>query len=193
MKILLSLLLAAVTFGFAQQSFAIPVIVRDTANQIITGVKGLSVGGKLYDVQFLDGTLHSVYGLSPVFPLNASGAGELSGVLASFLNINSIGLSEIKGLTSVVSNELFIPFSNNTQFVFGHFILNSLANSVVNQDPGWWPDMVAGAQFLINEEFQNRDDLAYVKVALQLVPEPTSIILVTAGLAGIFFRRRQRQ
>ena len=171
---------------------------------ILTGATGVNVGGTLYDVEFVEGTCAALFdGCDSVNDFTFST--EADARVASQALLDQIFLDTAQGefdsdpgLTFGCINTTFGVCAAMTPFGFGEFAPGEpgvLMSAAVNESLLALDDVFS--QLLLATDSSDAEELVFARWTPSTetaVPEPTTLVLLGLGLAGIGARRwRQRK
>lgn len=184
------LLCAAAVAGLAMTTAvnAATTPVFTTQSGTITGITGLTVGGTVYDVAFLDGVGNSLFDNSSLAFSTPAETEAAATVLGDFLA--NAGLSDFSVLNGVVSTSTFyawIPYL---------FSGSSFSGSIVNYSfslasPRVQTDTWSLANY---DTAANPVDFwaSFSEASAAPVPLPATLPLILAALGGLGIARRRR-
>jgi hypothetical protein len=191
--------LALCAFATAAQASATAVL-QVNADGILTGAKGVSVGGTLYDVRFFDGTCAQAYGSCTVASFNFKTEETATAAAQALLdqvyidgpdgNFDTITTTTL-GCTYFSVCQSFIPF--RTWSVTYEGILANNFDGTNSPKYGHY-DMVnnsGGIPYLLNTVNEVSGNFAIFEPEAN-VPEPSSIALMALAIAGIAFTHRRK-
>jgi hypothetical protein len=168
------LLAMGVMLGLATAAPAIagPILQGTTSNA--TGITGLVVDGTTYNVTFISDTYANVYGNNAaIFASNSSLAADAAIALTSALN--SLNVTILTGNGGGFQSAVIPDSAVSNGAFYGQQVL-------YNSSWTYYPDSPIG----INSTYGHND------IAVFAVPEPASLFLMGAGLAGLGFLRRRK-
>ena len=170
----------------------------------LTGATGVDVGGTLYDVQFIDGSCVDLYSgcdETSDFPFHSTALALLAsqalldqvfldGVLGLFNSdpalTQGLGPVAVKGgIMSPHTTDLWGPEFHPAQLPIPAVV-------AYNRVAGFGPNSAnAAAYHTPTEDLTTNTSYTYaVWGAASIVPEPTTALMLTLGLAGLGMRRR---
>jgi hypothetical protein len=186
-------LVAAFTLVTAVQSAAAPILLINS-DGLLTGAKGVSIGGALYDVAFIDGTCASVFSgcdNDSDFAFSTSGTAEtaaqalLDQVFIDGSAGNFDSMPEKTFGCGSAECYAFIPISQDaTRFTAVY------AGNIMFE-----PDITFGPfSTTKSSDYTNLNFLVFAKFELAAtpIPEPSSIFLMGLAMAGLAFSRRRK-
>ena len=163
---------------------------------LLTGIKGIDVGGYAVDVEFVDGELQSLYGLSDPFFFGPGGAGS------------AVGLTAANGALAIFNALMDGPegnFDSNPELVFGcagdncRIHVPYLYDTISNSIPAQWfrnaandaDDEAGSSDNLITfNSIGNADVYTVWQFSSEVVEPSTGLLFALGGMALVFSQRK---
>jgi hypothetical protein len=182
--------------GFAQTSFALPIVqkaacINNNEDECATGVTGVDVLGTLYDVIFSQLSYDSLFAIdAPTFFGDESGANAAIAALVPALNV--AGISGVLGdpISTSVS-AMLVP--NSILAVPAILVRSSNALYVDGSDfePWGYTDAYLNVNLSISNPMSYNAYAVFTPSAAE-APAPPILALFGLGLVGISLSRRKR-
>ncbi len=165
----------------------------------LMGFDDINVDGTMYDVRLLDGTIFQRYGDTPTFTFTtATGALLASQALIdqAFVGEFAHDINEAAGIASPSDYYVFTPYSFIDPDVFFAIARGGsvFETSLASRDTGTDVANTGASPYSTWAKWSLSDPVPAEDPAAP-VPEPSTIFLLGAGLAGLvaYSRKRQRQ
>lgn len=162
----------ALVLSAASMGNAVPMLQGSTS--AVTGILRLDVGGFIYDVTFSNGSISFLTefgGANPTFSGDQAGAASAASAIASLFNAQGVtGVTDLTG----ASGEFLL------HVVWG--VLDPLDVASARYRPPTWDSVFGGLD-------QNDFGPNVSWVRFSLVPEPSTLALLGAGLLALACRR----
>jgi len=185
----LSRLAAAVAIAACSMaSIANPVLQGTTTNP--TGFIGLEVDETIYNVTFTTQSYDAAFAsISPTFLGNESGARDAAFALVSALNaadVTELGDYSFPIWNSVGNYNVYVP---SEFYQIGVFSTYSASTS---EALGYWQPLEGGGVSGQPGGLSGQEYNTFAIFSVQAVPEPSTIMLMAAGLAALALAHKKR-
>lgn len=165
----------------------------------LTGASGVSVGGSLYDVAFVDGTCSGLFDgcdeTSDFFFTNRGDADAASQALLDqvFVDGPTGQFDSLPYLTNGIETTLYSGYVYTPYgFLQGPAFYSSVAgNSASESGDGVFATLTSGQGY--TRDTSLTDSAVFAVWRVSAVPLPASLPLLIAGLGGLAFMRRRRK